>query len=93
MPAQVRHSKIASKLSKKLKRVKMEVCRMKRLSVRWIVGYDENNEPIFRRQSILVDDNFDVANAQAVVDMLDKYSKYACRDAQLVTTESVGDML
>ncbi|WP_448375338.1 hypothetical protein [Fervidobacterium sp.] len=66
---------------------------MKRLSVRWIVGYDENNEPVFRRQSIAVDDSFDIANAQQVVDILDKYSKYTCKDAQIITTESVGDEL
>ncbi|HCL99168.1 MAG TPA: hypothetical protein PL174_03285 [Fervidobacterium sp.] len=66
---------------------------MKRLSLRWIVGYDENNEPIYRRQSVNVSDSFDQANAQAVIDILDRYSQYTCESAQIVTTESVGDGL
>ncbi|HQI09826.1 MAG TPA: hypothetical protein PK608_05720 [Fervidobacterium sp.] len=66
---------------------------MKRLSLRWIVGYDENNEPIYRRQSVNVSDSFDQANAQAVIDILDRYSQYTCDSAQIVTTESVGDGL
>ena len=71
----------------------MGVYGMKRLSLRWIVGYDENNEPIYRRQSVNVSDSFDQANAQAVIDILDRYSQYTCDSAQIVTTESVGDGL
>jgi len=71
----------------------MGVYGMKRLSLRWIAGYDENNEPIYRRQSVNVSDSFDQANAQAVIDILDRYSQYTCESAQIVTTESVGDGL
>ncbi|PHJ12312.1 DUF1659 domain-containing protein [Fervidobacterium nodosum] len=66
---------------------------MKRLSIRWLIGYDENNKPIYRRQTISVDDFFDLAHAQAFVNILDKYSNYTCESAQLVTTENVGDTL
>ncbi|AMW33066.1 hypothetical protein SAMN04488510_10513 [Fervidobacterium changbaicum] len=66
---------------------------MKRLVLRWVVGFDENNEPIYRRQSIAVSDSFNSENAQVIVSILDKYSKYMCESAQLVTTESVGDEL
>ncbi|HPV63295.1 MAG TPA: hypothetical protein PLY22_05090 [Fervidobacterium sp.] len=37
--------------------------------------------------------SFDQANAQAVIDILDRYSQYTCESAQIVTTESVGDGL
>jgi hypothetical protein len=66
---------------------------MKRLVLRWVVGFDENNEPIYRRQNITVSDDFSPENAQTVVSILDKYSKYMCESAQIVTTESVGDEL
>ena len=66
---------------------------MKRLSLKWIVGYDENSDPVYKWQSVNVSDSFDQANAQAVIDILDRYSKYTCDSAQVVTTESVGDEL
>lgn len=64
---------------------------MKRLSIRWIVGENERGEPIYRRQNLNVLDNFTTADAQAVVNILDRYSKYTCESAQIVSTESVGD--
>ncbi|MFN4223776.1 hypothetical protein [Fervidobacterium gondwanense] len=66
---------------------------MKRLVLRWIVGYDELNNRVYRRQTINVDDSFTQENAQTVVDILDKYSKYICESAQAVTTEEVGDII
>jgi len=51
---------------------------MKRLVLRWVVGFDENNEPIYRRQNITISNDFSPENAQTVVSILDKYSKYMC---------------
>lgn len=66
--------------------------KMKRLSIRWIVGENEHGQPIYRRQTLSVSDDFTTADAQAVVNILDKYSKYTCESAQIVSTESVGDV-
>lgn len=64
---------------------------MKRLSIRWIVGENEQGQPIYRRQTLSVSENFTPADAQVVVNILDKYSKYTCESAQIVSTQSVGD--
>ncbi|MGC8819657.1 MAG: hypothetical protein ACP5PP_00910 [Fervidobacterium sp.] len=65
---------------------------MKRLVIRWIVGYGENNEPIYKRQALTVDDIFNLTDAQTVLSTLDKYSNYTCESAQLVINQSVGDI-
>lgn len=64
---------------------------MKRIVVTWLMGYDESNRPIFRRQTINVPEDFEDTNAQALVELFDKYSKYTCENAQVVITKSVGD--
>lgn len=64
---------------------------MKRLSVKWIVGENEQGEPIYKRQTLTVSDNFTTTDAQTVVNIFDKYSKYTCESALIVSTESVGD--
>ncbi|MCX7654075.1 MAG: DUF1659 domain-containing protein [Fervidobacterium sp.] len=64
---------------------------MKRLSIRWIIGEDEQGKPIYRRQTLTVSEDFSATAAQTVVNILDKYSKYLCESAQIISTESVGD--
>ncbi len=64
---------------------------MKRLSIRWIVGENEQGQPVYRRQTLSVSENFTTDNAQVVVNILDKYSKYTCESAQIIFTQSVGD--
>ncbi|ODN31138.1 hypothetical protein [Fervidobacterium thailandense] len=64
---------------------------MKRVVITWLAGYDESNRPIFRRQTINVPEMFEESNAQNLVELLDKYSKYSCESAQVVITKTVGD--
>lgn len=68
-----------------------EVSELKRLIIRWVVGLTEGGQPIYRRQVLNVPDEFGVENAQTVVEVFDKYSKYTCGGAELQVTQSVGD--
>ncbi|MBO8161801.1 MAG: hypothetical protein H0Z24_09235 [Thermosipho sp. (in: Bacteria)] len=62
---------------------------MKKLSLKWFIGTDVNGDPVFKRQTLNVEDTIDVAKALVVAQTLEKYTTYSVDSAQVVTYESV----
>ncbi|SHH26773.1 DUF1659 domain-containing protein [Thermosipho atlanticus] len=62
---------------------------MKRLSLKWLVGTDVNGDPVFKRQTLNVEDTIDVAKALVVAQTLEKYTTYSVDTAQVITYEAV----
>ncbi|MFN3692367.1 MAG: hypothetical protein ACK4R7_05705 [Fervidobacterium sp.] len=66
---------------------------MKRLNITWNIGIDENGKILTKRQNINLPEEVTTADAESIANILNKYSKYEILEAQLLTTESVGDYL
>lgn len=64
---------------------------MKRLNITWNVGIDENGQIMTKRQSVNLPDEVTAADAESIASILNKYSKYEILEAQLLTSERVGD--
>ncbi|QTA38501.1 DUF1659 domain-containing protein [Thermosipho ferrireducens] len=62
---------------------------MKKVAIKWLTGVDENGEPVFKRQTLSVEDVVDVAKANAIVQILEKYTNYSLDSVQLVSYEQV----
>ncbi|APT72087.1 hypothetical protein BG95_04090 [Thermosipho sp. 1063] len=62
---------------------------MKKLSVKYLTGTDVNGEPVFKRQTLNVGDTVDVVKANAIVQIIDKYTNYSVDSAMVVTYEAV----
>ncbi|HCF38236.1 MAG TPA: hypothetical protein DER56_04060 [Thermosipho africanus] len=58
---------------------------MKKLSIKWNVGTDENGEPILKTQSLNVQDSVDAQKALSIAQTIEKYTNYSLYSAQLVT--------
>jgi hypothetical protein len=68
---------------------KTEVKSMKRLAIKWLVGTDVNGDPVFKRQTLNVEDTVDVSKALVIAQTLEKYTTYSVDTAQVVTYENV----
>ncbi|ONN27367.1 hypothetical protein XJ44_04045 [Thermosipho affectus] len=62
---------------------------MKKLSIKYLTGTDANGEPVFKRQTLNVGDTVDVVKANAIVQIIDKYTNYSVDSAMVVTYEIV----
>lgn len=62
---------------------------MKRLAIKWLVGTDVNGDPVFKRQTLNVEDTVDVSKALVIAQTLEKYTTYSVDTAQVVTYENV----
>ncbi|ABR30937.1 hypothetical protein SU69_05500 [Thermosipho melanesiensis] len=62
---------------------------MKKLSVKWLAGTDANGEPVFKRQTLKVEDSVDVTKANAIAQILDRYTNYTIDSVQLISYENV----
>lgn len=62
---------------------------MKRLAIKWLVGTDVNGDPVFKRQTLNVEDTVDVSKALVIAQTLEKYTTYSVDTAQVVTHENV----
>ena len=67
----------------------LEVNSVKRLAIKWLVGTDENGDPVFKRQTLNVEDTVDVSKATVIAQTLEKYTTYSIDTAQVITYEDV----
>jgi len=67
----------------------LEVNSVKRLAIKWLVGTDENGDPVFKRQTLNVEDTVDVSKATVIAQTLEKYTTYSIDSAQVITYEDV----
>jgi len=67
----------------------LEVNYVKRLAIKWLVGTDENGDPVFKRQTLNVEDTVDVSKATVIAQTLEKYTTYSIDSAQVITYEDV----
>jgi hypothetical protein len=68
----------------------LEVNIVKRLAIKWFVGTDANGDPVYKRQTLNVEDTVDVAKALTIAQTLEKYTTYSVDSASLVTYEDVA---
>ncbi len=62
------------------------------LIIRWLVGYDGENQPIFRRQNIRCAKEVTDTEALQIAQILEKYIKYDLAEVFVQTTRKVGEM-
>jgi hypothetical protein len=62
---------------------------VKRLAIKWLVGTDVDGNPVFKRQTLNVEDTVDVAKATTLAQTLEKYTTYSIDSAQVITYEDV----
>ncbi|MDK2886590.1 MAG: hypothetical protein PWP54_1148 [Thermosipho sp. (in: thermotogales)] len=62
---------------------------MKKLALKWFVGTDVDGNPVYKRQTLNVEDTVDVSKALVISQTLEKYTNYSVDSASLVTYEDV----
>ncbi len=62
------------------------------LVVRWIIGLNEQNQPVFRRQTIKCARELTDAEAMQVAQILQKYSKYDADEVYVQTLRKAGEL-